>query len=155
MFLMVKDILGETFYQNYIEKYEHLTARNAGTVNNKYFFGLDDADIELCTYDSGNSCVVRNLSTGDEELGFYDNWTVDANKAFLVSETNPVKLWLKGDVDRDGDVDYDDVKALVKIVLGEVTEGNNPNNYDFDAAKVNEDTEINIADVTALVNILK
>ena len=154
LFLMVKDILGETFYQNYIEKYEHLTARNAGTVNNKYFFGLDDADIELCTYDSGNSCVVRNLSTGDEELGFYDNWTVDANKAFLVSETNPVKLWLKGDVDRDGDVDYDDVKALVKIVLGEVTEGNNPNNYDFDAAKVNEDTEINIADVTALVNIL-
>ena len=145
--------LSESLYNDY----EYLLRKNAGTVNNKYFFGLDDADMELCVYGEDQDCVVRNLGTGENQpLAFYGDWQAPkANQAFLVSETNPILLTQKGDVDRDGDVDYDDVKALVKIVLGEVTIENNPDNYDFDAAHVNEDEDINIADVTALVNILK
>ena len=159
LFDMAKNILGESFYNTYIQEYEHLMARNAGTVNNKYFFGLTDEDMKLCTYETedGADCVIRNLGAGENQpLAFYGDWQAPkSNQAFLVSETfNPVLLKLKGDVDRDGDVDEDDLKALVEIVLGKVTVENNQKNYDFDAAHVNEDEDINIADVTALVNIL-
>lgn len=145
--------------QSLADKYEYLKRKNAGTVNNKYFFGLTADDLNLCTYKNEKNeddCIVRSLSMGDEKLGFYNNWTANANEAFLVSEkSNPILLTLKGDVYRDGVIDNKDLTALVEIVLGKVTLENKPENYDFDAAHVNDDTEINIADVTALVNILK
>ena len=142
--------------QSLADEYSYLKRRNAGTVNNKYFFGLTKDDLKLCYYLNDNEekdCVVRSLSMGDEKLGFYNNWTAKANEAFLVSEQfNPVKLTLKGDVNRSGDVTVADVNALVEIVLGKVTEPDNT--HDFDAAHVNADEEITIADVTALVNII-
>ena len=153
LFDMAKNILGESFYNTYIQEYEHLMARNAGTVNNKYFFGLDDADLDLCVVNK--DCVVRNLGTGDNQpLAFYGDWQAPkANQAFLVSEKpNPILLMLKGDVNRSGDVTVADVNALVEIVLGKVTEPDDT--HDFDAAHVNADEDITIADVTALVNII-
>ena len=161
LFNLAKDILGESFYNTYIQEYEHLMARNAGTVNNKYFFGLTDEDMDLCTYKNENDeddCVIRNLGTGeDQPLAFYGDWQAPkSNQAFLVSEEfNPVLLKLKGDVYRDGVIDEKDLTALVEIVLEKVTIENKPDNYDFDAAYVNDDEYINIADVTALVNYLK
>ena len=138
-------------------EYSYLKRKNAGTVNNKYFFGLTKDDLKLCFYLNDNEekdCVVRSLSMGDEKLGFYNNWTAKANEAFLVSEQfNPVKLTLKGDVNRDGSITIADVTALVNIILGKATEGDT-HNYDFEAAHVNADEEITIADVTALVNII-
>ncbi|MBO5632740.1 MAG: dockerin type I repeat-containing protein [Aeriscardovia sp.] len=142
--------------QSLADEYSYLKRRNVGTVNNKYFFWLTKDDLKLCYYLNDNEekdCVVRSLSMGDEKLGFYNNWTAKANEAFLVSEQfNPVKLTLKGDVNRSGDVTVADVNALVEIVLGKVTEPDNT--HDFDAAHVNADEEITIADVTALVNII-
>ncbi len=61
---------------------------------------------------------------------------------------------LKGDVNRDGKQSIADVTALVNIILGKVTEENNPDDYDFKAADVNNDGSRSIADVTALVNII-
>lgn len=58
---------------------------------------------------------------------------------------------LTGDVDRSGVVNIADVKALVKIVLGKATD---EDGYDYDAADVNADTSITIADVTKLVNLI-
>ena len=143
--------LSESLYNDY----EYLQRKNAGTVNNKYFFGLDDDDLNLCVYGDNNDCVVRNLSIGDDKLGFYGNWKVEANKAFLVSEKfNPVKLFLKGDVNRDGQITIADVTALVNIILGKATPENDSDKYDFEAAYVNNDDIISIADVTALVNII-
>lgn len=158
LFEMAKSLLGESAYESYVKEYEHLMLRNAGTVNNKYFFGLTEEDLEECVYtnaDGEEDCVARSLSTGDEKLGFYDNWTVKANRAFLVSEKfDPVKLYLKGDVNRDGEVTIADVNALVEIVLGKATPENDTERYDFDAADVNEDHQFSVADITALVNII-
>jgi len=145
-----------TLSQSLADKYEYLQRKNSGTVNNKYFFALDNADLDLCV--ENKDCVVRNLGTGENQpLAFYGDWQAPkSNQAFLVSETfNPILLTLKGDVYRDGVIDNKDLTALVEIVLGKVTLENKPENYDFDAAHVNEDEDINIADVTALVNILK
>ena len=128
-------------------------ARNAGTVNNKYFFGLTDDDLKLCTYTSGseNDCVVRNLAVDDNnKLAFSDHWTVAANKAFLVSEEHDViKLFLKGDINMDGLVDVADVTTLVDYILER-----NPSPCDVDACDVNEDTKKDVSDVTTLVDII-
>ena len=57
-----------------------------------------------------------------------------------------------GDIVKDGKFDWNDLKALVKILLGITPAGDN---IDFDAADVNSDGgEPNIADVTRLVNMI-
>ena len=153
LFNFAKKIFGGSFYDNYVSEYEHLMARNAGTVNNKYFFGLTENDLKLCTYVSDiEDCVVRSLDVDEnnKNLAFRDHWTVAANKAFLVSEDHDViKLYLKGDINMDGDVDIRDVTTLVDYILGE-----NPSPCDVDACDVNENEVIDVADVTTLVDII-
>ena len=56
-----------------------------------------------------------------------------------------------GDIVKDGKVDWNDLKALVKILLG-ITPADD--NIDSDAADVNGDDKTNIADVTKLVNMI-
>lgn len=157
LFNMSKELLGENAYSTYLAEYEHLMLKNSGTVNNKYFFGLDEADLELCTYkneDDVDDCVVRSLSTGDEKLGFYNNWEVKANQAFLVSDKfNPVKLTLKGDVTRDGLVNVNDVTATVDITLNKATLETHSDIYDFDAADADDSGAINVTDVIIIVNL--
>ena len=157
LFNLAKDVIGESAYNEYLKKYEHLMLTNAGTVNNKYFFGLSAEDVEKCVVKNENNeedCVIRSLSTGDEKIGFYNNWTAGANQAFLISSLNPVKLWLVGDVNRDGSISIADVTALVNIILGKATYPEDNDKYDFAAANVNSDNAITISDVTALVNII-
>ena len=74
LFSFAKEMFGESFYNNYIAEYEHLMARNAGTVNNKYFFGLTDNDLYHCN-SSGkeDDCVVRSLDVDENnKLAFSD-----------------------------------------------------------------------------------
>lgn len=59
------------------------------------------------------------------------------------------KTTTPGDIVKDGNIDWDDLKALVKILLGITPAGDN---IDSNAADVNGDDETNIADVTKLVN---
>ena len=56
---------------------------------------------------------------------------------------------LKGDVNNDGYVNAADVTALANYILGRGTLANEP------AAYVNDDTKIDIQDVTALIGIIK
>ena len=59
------------------------------------------------------------------------------------------KTTTPGDIVKDDNIDWSDLKALVKILLGITPAGDN---IDTDAADVNGDDETNIADVTKLVN---
>ena len=150
LFDFAKEILGDNAYANYIAEYEHLMARNAGTVNNKYFFGLDQTDLM-----GAKNVRMLNLNDAGENLGFYSNWTsLNANSAFIIDSNDPVKLTLVGDINRDGSITIADVTALVNIILGKATPEKDSDKYDFDAAYVNDDNVITIADVTALVNII-
>lgn len=150
LFDMAKEILGENTYNNYVKEYEHLMLRYAGTVNNKYFFGLSQNDMK-----GMKNVRMLNLNDAGENLGFYSNWvSLEANKALIIDSNDPVKLMLKGDVNRDGIVSIADVTALVNIILGKATYPADADKYDFDAAHVNADEDITIADVTALVNII-
>lgn len=153
LFGIVHDLLKyenmESLYDRYVKEYEYLKKRNAGTVNNKYFFALSGDDIAEATT---NICQFTK-----DELGLAFSYNLEqspANKAFLPGDKDLVYLSFVGDVNRDGKVSVADVNALVEIVLGKVTEADNTKNYDFEAAHVNADEDITIADVTALVNII-
>ena len=155
VFDLVKDLLGETFYNNYVTKYEHLMLKNSGTVNNKYFWGLTQDDLYECIERDENDegiCVVRSLSNGVDGLGFYDNWTAGANQAFLSNYTfDPVKLVVRNDVTRDGVWDIDDVTATISIILANAPK---PNNYDYEAANFNNDDIIDVDDVTEMISYI-
>ena len=140
-----------SLYDRYVKEYEYLKKRNAGTVNNKYFFALSGDDIA----EASATTNVCQFTKDEQGLAFsYNLEQSPANKAFLPGDKDLVYLSFVGDVNRDGKVSVADVNALVEIVLGKVTEANNTKNYDFEAAHVNADEDITIADVTALVNII-
>ena len=157
LFSYAKDLLGESFYENNIAQYEHLMLKTAGTVNNKYMWGLTSDDLNYCVAINDNGeedCVVRNLSNGDKGLGFYKNWTAPANQAFLSSDKfNPIRLNLRGDIDRNGVVSISDVSALIDILLALPERPYDPQ-YDYIAADFNEDGAIKISDVSALIDYL-
>lgn len=146
IFDFIKQKLGQDFYNKYVAQYEYLADLNSGTVNNKYFWGLKQSDVEKCSNDGGENCVVRNLS-GDK---FIDNWKVETNKAFLVTdEYNEITFnTLHGDVNHDGLVNIKDVTDLIDRLLG--TE----NHTCAYCSDVNSDSKINIKDVTDLIDIL-
>ena len=55
-----------------------------------------------------------------------------------------------GDITDNGEIDLDDVAALVNIILGHPQD-----NYNLDAADVDKSGSVTIADITALVNMIK
>ena len=85
------------------------------------------------------------------------NWTaMPANKAWLeytgtAELVFPFTASKRGDVDRDGDVDIDDVNAAIDIVLNrDVT----AKDYDFNAADVDGDNDRDIDDVNIIIDIV-
>lgn len=159
VFNLAKDLFGENFYNNYVAKYEHLMLKYAGTVNNKYFWGLTDDDIQKCTFtnDEGSvDCVIRTLSDGDQHLGFYNNWEAKTNQALLVTKDfDPVRLAIKGDVTRDGLVNISDVVALINIVMLSPEEPENFHViYDYVAADFYQNGVIDVTDATSLIQYL-
>lgn len=147
------------FYEEYVAQYEYLMLKTAGTVGNKYFWGLNKDEIIF-----DNNCVVRSLDVQDGTVAFYDNATVSTNKAFLVDDANNpqdvIKLSLRGDINKDGVISIIDVTALIDILL-DLPDWNYlkpttsyPKGLDYEAADVNEKDGIEINDVTALIDIL-
>ena len=68
-----------------LDEYSYLKLRNSGTVNNKYFWNVN-SDLENIT----GINVLRSLSTNTGKLAFSDDSMTETNKAFMVSETEPV-----------------------------------------------------------------
>lgn len=154
LFGMVKSLLGENFYNSYMLQYEHLMLRYAGTVNNKYFWGISEDDVlDNCIVD--NKCEVRNLGMNDKgEMVFTESTIVATNKAFLVSDKfTEIKLSLRGDVNRNGEIEIGDVSALIDILLTLPERPYDPQ-YDYIAADFDENGEIAIKDVSALIDYL-
>lgn len=150
LFDMIKDKLGQSFYDAYIAQYEHLADLNSGTVNNKYFWGLKESDVEKCSNDGGENCVVRNLEGGK----FIDNWKVETNKAFLVTDeyAEITMSILHGDVNHDGKVNIQDVTDLIdRRLVRPDAEHLVACEYCSD---VNQDGKVDIQDVTDLIDIL-
>ena len=140
----------EALYDSYVKEYEYLMIRNAGTVNNKYFFGLSGDDIADADV---NVCQLAKQGDTRKRLAFYHNLEkVDANKAFIPSEkVEPVYLSLIGDVNRDGKVNITDVTCQIDIVLDK---DKPEDNYDYDAADLDFNDDVTISDVTDLIDVV-
>lgn len=149
IFNMIKEKLGEDFYNTYVKEYEHLMYLNSGTVNNKYFWGLKEEDVKKCTYldeEGVKDYVVRGL----EGNAFVNNKQVKTNKAFLVSEdAQIINLNKRGDVNHDGKVNIKDVTDLIDRLLDPENTVACPICSDF-----NLSGKVDIKDVTDLIDVL-
>lgn len=155
LFDFAKNILGETFYNNYLLEYEHLMYKNSGTVNNKYFWALPQSDVEMCYFINENyeqDCVIRTLSVQDGTLAFNNNGTSPRNnEAFLVSDTfNSIGLYQKGDVNHDGVIDVLDVTMTINYILGAELESF----FCTICADADNDGTIDVNDVTTIIAII-
>lgn len=56
----------------------------------------------------------------------------------------------KGDVNGDGDVDQKDIDAIVSYLYGDITD-----DFDEEAADVNGDKVVNVADIVEIVKMKK
>ncbi|MBR5685139.1 MAG: chitobiase/beta-hexosaminidase C-terminal domain-containing protein [Muribaculaceae bacterium] len=159
LFSMAKYFLNEEFYEANVKQYEHLMFRTAGTVNNKYFWGLSFDDLKTyCSFqneDGEKETDIRSLGLKKGSAAFCEMWTVDANKAFLIDETKefdalllPVK-----DITRDGKWDISDATALIDILLTLPARPYDPE-WDYEAADFDLSGEIDITDATELINYL-
>ncbi|MBR3728616.1 MAG: chitobiase/beta-hexosaminidase C-terminal domain-containing protein [Muribaculaceae bacterium] len=168
LFEAIKSVLGENIYNDLVEDYGHLQLRNSGTVNNKYFWGLNEEEVKSCAETNPETGklvkVVRSLGIKDDILGFNDNEHVYTNKALLVStEHSAINFTLRGDINRDGQITIADVPALIDILLELPAEPyhepselypNYPKGLDYEAADFNENGDITIHDVSALIDYL-
>ena len=98
--------------------------------------------------------------TESGKLGFVKatGTAMPANKAWLeYTGTGELVLPFKeptkpGDVNRDGEVDVNDITAMVNIILGK--DDTEPYTYDHEAAELDGNDGITVGDLTVLVNII-
>ena len=107
--------------------------------------GADQREYARWSYDSDVAGHVLNFDT---EYDYIDDWST-RRMNYLDTVRFPMTYEL-GDVNCDGEKDFNDVKAIVNYILGKPQTGN----FEFKAADVNNDGIITIADVTKLVNIV-
>ena len=97
LFEFAKSVLGDDLYNNYLKEYEHLMMLNSGTVNNKYFWGLNEDDTWTCLEKNADGvldCVVRSLGVDQNGNFAFNTKEVRTNEAFLVDATlDAIKLY--------------------------------------------------------------
>lgn len=79
-----------------------------------------------------------------------------ANKAWIEYSGSkelllPFKSSILGDVNRDGEIDVNDVSALVNIIQGRDSDFD----YDYDAADMDGNGEYDVTDVSEIINIIQ
>ena len=141
------NLLKGNYYSNQDGNMSYLTNGGTGTFNANHY--------------TARAAKLKVLGlTASGKLGMVTpptNWTaMPANKAWLEYTGSaelvfPFTASKRGDVDRDGDVDIDDVNAAIDIVLNrDVT----AKDYDFNAADVDGDNDRDIDDVNIIIDIV-
>ena len=149
-----------TFFCNtddkmYFDNYTGTTVGTQGTtVTNGKFFNANNYTAAT----NPQKYVLGITESG--KLGFVKatGTAMPANKAWL-EYTGTAELVLPfeeptkpGDVNRDGDVDVQDITAMVNIILG--NDSTEPYTYDHEAAELDGNDGITVGDLTVLVNII-
>jgi len=118
------DILDDAF--NSIESLTEITGGVGFNPVHDIFYGVDVNADEVVAYDTNSYQVIERFDIGEDVTGgntFDDgvmSFSGDGSKLFLSTPTGirmlTVVSVLKGDVDRDGDVDFDDMGAFIAVL---------------------------------------
>ena len=126
----------------------------------------DDMNTPNVVIEPGETVVVTMTATGLEEghdyifypcyATFYsaatdDDWVVLNDNVFLGRFTykEPTAVIMPGDVNNDGTVNIVDVTSTISYILGQ-----EPENFNKEAADVSGDGDVNIVDVTSIIDII-
>ena len=125
---------------------------NSNALNTATTATANTAKWTISVNNNGTATIVNANYTGrylkyNSGANMFRCYTSGQQDVQIYMEVPPTTT--PGDIVKDGKIDWNDLKALVKILLGITPAGNN---IDSDAANVNGDDETNIADVTKLVN---
>lgn len=97
--------------------------------------------------------IITTTATKESAVGEYEvKVSGAAAQNYEISYTNGVLIieMLLGDANVDGDVTEADVKAVVKHIMGQT-----PTGFDKEAADVNGDKVVNVADIVEIVKMKK
>ena len=114
------------------------------------YYGSGDSVSLSLSHDSSIDDLFLGYEAKDSQQNAVALTAADDNYTLTMPNSNvtiSVTRKLKGDVNRDGNVDISDVVALVNIIL------NSSSDYQAEA-DLNNDGDIDISDVVALVNII-
>ena len=151
----LRDTDAENFNSRVSARYHELRENKFATDSilqrfQDYFthFRIAGADQREYARWSNDSDVAGHVLNFDTEYDYIDDWFT-RRMNYLDTVRFPMTYEL-GDVNCDGEKDFNDVKAIVNYILGKPQTGN----FEIKAADVNSDNIITIADVTKLVNIV-
>ncbi len=156
---MVDMMKNDTVYRRQVkERYWELreTVLNTENLVNRYRSAIDE--LENCGAAareenrwSGDSDLANKTLDLSAEMDYVENW-IRRRMAYLddfVFGDDIVPVFVKGDVNGDGEVTVADINALIDIILtGDADQDT------MRRADVNEDGEINVADVNTLIDII-
>ena len=114
----------------------------------------ENATDPALVWESGDSTVVRVQGDGINAvvtpigLGTA-TVTVRTGDGSNLFASCVVTVWLRGDVNADGQVNISDVSALIDYIYG-----NNPPVFIHKAADTNFDNQFNISDVSGIIDII-
>ena len=105
--------------------------------------------------------TLEKPTAGRLSVGYTSANTISSNMPHLfvdcIQISDGTHVWprssLAGDILKDGEIDSKDIAALVRIILG-MQDVQDNNVFDLDAADVNGDQQISVADLTILINLL-
>ena len=138
---------------NVINEYETsgITFYNTGIMCDGKLYAVKDDVVSLSlSHDSSIDDLFLGYEAKDSQQNAVALTAADDNYTLTMPNSDvmiTVTRKLKGDVNRDGNVDISDVVALVNIIL------NSSSDYQAEADQKN-DGNIDISDVVALVNII-
>lgn len=116
------------------------TYQNLDVPKDSYIFQSIDGIAKFCLSSDESHIITTHqvylqIPITDNEAPMFSNYVLTVPK-------------IKGDVDGDGDVDYDDIITLIEILVGISDDCNG-------TADINEDTILDISDLTTLINMIQ
>ncbi len=146
------NLLKGNYYCNTDGNISYTTRNGTSSFNANHYTATSSSNYVLGITASGKLGMVKST---DVITGGNPN-AMPANKAWIEYSGSaelvfPFTASIRGDVNRDGIVDVDDVSALVNII-----QDRDPDfDYDYDAADLDGNGEYDVDDVTGIVNIIQ
>ncbi len=156
--LPMVDMLGVTSYRNeLVDRYKELrkTVLNTDSLVNRYRSVIDEimecgaGGREQKTW-SRNMDLYWKVLDLNKEMDYVEDW-IRRRMAFLDDYYVPVPVFVREDVNRDGEVNIADVNALIDLIMNDIHEYNGDGYITGDP---NADEEINIADINSLIEYI-